>query len=218
MRAAIYYAPAADDPLWLAGCQWLGRDPESTKDCAQPDVAGLHDATCSPRRYGFHATLKPPITLAHGLDRFIDDLRAVVSHVRPFAAPTLAVARIDGFVALVEATPSARLRAIADRCVIEMDHHRVPETPDQIARRSVGLDPTATTYLTRFGYPYVLDKWRFHMTLTERLPACDPIEAAARRHFTACCAMERSIDGLAVYVEQEPGAAFDVVARVAFGG
>ena len=70
-RVAVYYAPEADDPLWRAGCEWLGRDPERGTALAQPVVAGLHENTEDPRRYGFHATLKAPMVPRHGFESFL---------------------------------------------------------------------------------------------------------------------------------------------------
>jgi hypothetical protein len=217
MRAAVYYAPAADDPLWRAGTAWLGRDPEARLDIVQPDIEGLAAATASPRRYGFHATLKPPMALAHGLDRLIDDVRALVHYMVPFEAPRFTVARLDGFLALVEATPSAPLRALADACVVGLDHHRVGESADLVAKRAVGLDAVGEVYLRRFGYPYVLERWRFHMTLSERLSMPHPIEAAALQYFGVACAMPRMIDSVAIYSESAQGATFELVTRIPLG-
>ena len=44
---------------------WLGRDPESGRDLPQPGIDGIAAQVTEPRRYGFHATLKPPMLLTH---------------------------------------------------------------------------------------------------------------------------------------------------------
>jgi hypothetical protein len=72
-RYAIYWAPDPADPLHAAGATWLGRDPETGAACPQPDFSGLAALTADPRRYGFHATLKPPLRLRAG--RTYEDLR-----------------------------------------------------------------------------------------------------------------------------------------------
>ena len=78
-RFGIYWAPAADHPLWRAGCDWLGRDPESgAAHAVRPHRA-------APRRYGFHATLKPPFALRDGrTEADLDD--ALAAAVRRFQA------------------------------------------------------------------------------------------------------------------------------------
>ncbi|MDD2876553.1 MAG: DUF1045 domain-containing protein [Acidiphilium sp.] len=217
MRVAIYYAPEDDDPLWGAGIAWLGRDPARDASVAQPDHPGIADATASPRRYGFHATLKPPMEPAQGLGPLLDDVRELAAGLSPFAAPAFTVGRIDGFLAIVEATPSAALHALADTCVSVLDHHRVAEPAAVQARRAEGLDPTGKVYLERFGYPYVMDRWRFHMTLSERLKVPHELEDAARRHFAPACASARVIGGIALFIEPEPGAPFHLAKRFYFG-
>ena len=40
-------------------------------------------------------------------------------------------------------------------------------------RRAAGLSPEQDTNLVEWGYPYVLDQFRFHITLTGKLPKGD---------------------------------------------
>ena len=85
MRVAVYYAPEPSDPLWTAACAWLGWDAERGAPVPQPDLLEIADLTASPRLYGFHATLKPPMRLATDYGSFIDDvarLAATLSMVR----------------------------------------------------------------------------------------------------------------------------------------
>src|SRR5688572_2758569 len=70
-RYAIYYVPAADSALHRFGAELLGYDAFSGEDLpfpvgilqAAPDWG---DLTNDPRKYGFHATLKAPMSLASG--------------------------------------------------------------------------------------------------------------------------------------------------------
>ena len=218
MRAAIYYAPALSDPLWAAGTAWLGRDPESGARLVQPDVAGIAAATAATRRYGFHATIKPPMRLACGVEALIDDLRGVLAGVAPFAMPALRISRIDGFIALTEVERSEALQALADLCVTGLERHRVAESAEEMVRRAARLDEHGRALLARYGYGYVLDRWQFHMTLSERLDDGAALEAAARDYFAAALAVPRRVEALAVYVEDVPGAAFRLVARVGLRG
>jgi len=136
-RYALYFAPAAHHPLWTAGCRWLGRDPES----GASDGGGPHRA--DPRRYGFHATLKPPFALREGLSRA--QLLAALSHFvderAPFAMPALHVATLGDFLALrpIETgatAPGQPLRDLADDCVRLFDEFRRPASARLLARTS----------------------------------------------------------------------------------
>ena len=85
-RYAIYGAPERATPLWHFGNRVLGRDAETGENIAQIVPPGFsaeewHGFTASPRRYGFHATLKAPFALAPG--RSEDELHEAV---RAFAA------------------------------------------------------------------------------------------------------------------------------------
>ena len=70
-------------------------------------VRRIAEITATPRRYGFHGTLKPPFRLRQGvtfadLDRSAATLAGTVA---PFEAPRLTLARIGAFIALVPAAP-----------------------------------------------------------------------------------------------------------------
>ena len=225
VRYALYFAPAAQHPLWSAGCGWLGRDPESgtTFD------GGPHRR--DPRRYGFHATLKPPFALREGASR--SQLLAALSHYAderaPFAMPALAVATLGDFVALrpVDRDITVRshlLRALADDCVRLFDEFRRPPASDEISRRAAaGLDEPQRAKLERWGYPHVFEQWRLHMTLTDSLPRDAEGErlragllADARRHFDGALAEPLRCDGVALFVEDAPGADFRLLRRFDF--
>ena len=224
-RYALYFAPAAHHPLWTAGCRWLGRDPESG---AQGE-GGPHRG--DPRRYGFHATLKAPFALRERTSR--SQLLAALAHVvaerRPFAMPALAVATLGGFVALRPADPAATapdqpLRQLADDCVRLFDEFRRPASADETARRlAAGLDEPQRDNVVRWGYAHVFDQWRFHMTLTDALPRDaqgerlrDELLAAARRDFADALAQPLRCDGVALFVEDAPGADLRLLRRFDF--
>ena len=70
-RYAIYYAPAPGSDLDRFGAQLLGYDAFSGVDLPFPDgilqtTPDWRDLTKEPRKYGFHATLKAPLSLAPG--------------------------------------------------------------------------------------------------------------------------------------------------------
>jgi putative phosphonate metabolism protein len=221
MRVAVYYAPERDDPLWAAGCSWLGRDPETGVSLAQPDLPDVAMMTSDARRYGFHATLKPPMALATDWDSFIAAARALAGRIAPFPLPSLAVADLSGFLAVRETEHCPALHALADACVEELDEHRAPPSPDELARRRRhGLSPERDAMLVRWGYPDVFETWRFHMTLTRRLL---PQEAAiyrpaAEAYFADPCTKPRVVTSLAIYLEPDEGADFTLAERLTLRG
>ena len=221
-RHAIYWAPAADHPLWRTGCDWLGRDAE----------AGRLGANAShreqPRRYGFHATLKPPFALRLDVDEtaLLESLDGLASDWAPFEMPALAVATLVDFVALrprdARAVDAAHpLRRLADDCVRRFDPLRKAPSAAEIARRlGAGLSAEQRANVDRWGYPHVFDAWRFHMSLTDSLPddaaLRETLLADARAHFSAALAVPLACDGIALFVEDEPGADLRLARRFPF--
>ncbi|SLN48349.1 hypothetical protein PSA7680_02485 [Pseudoruegeria aquimaris] len=184
-RYAIYYTPETG-PLASFGATWLGWDSAAGRRVAHPPAMGLplpvEKLTERPRKYGFHGTLKPPFRMADGQDE--DSLIAALETFAQSAAPVwidaLELARIGGFVALVPKGEKAGLSDLAARVVTEFDGFRAPPTPEELARRrSAGLTPAQDVLLARWGYPYVMDEFRFHLTLTSPMPK-DVAEAVRR--------------------------------------
>ena len=128
-RCAVYWVPCRGHPLWRAGCEWLGRDPEMPRIPVR--LAAPHELTREPRRYGFHATLKAPMRLRDGarIDTFTMALTALAATLEPFAMPTLEVRWLDNFLALRPAQDVAAdhaLRRLADTCVRSLEPWRDP--------------------------------------------------------------------------------------------
>jgi putative phosphonate metabolism protein len=177
IRYAIYYVPPVDAG-WAQLCtNWLGWDVNSGRTVAQADVADLplpiSEITQAPRRYGLHATLKPPFRLAS--DQTEAALKtacaALASDQETVQLQSLAVSRLGRFLALCPSGPTEALNTLAARCVSELDLFRAPATPDELdRRRGSGLSVRQDHNLTRWGYPHVMDLFQFHITLTGRLP------------------------------------------------
>ena len=219
-RAALYWAPEPADPLTQAGNAWLGRDAELATQVPQPPIAGLPEATAAPRLYGFHATLRPPMRLATGWEEFIQAAHAVAGSFSPFDLPPLQVTNMGGFLALREAAPSLLLHSLADACVRGTDRHRLrPDAAELERRRSGGLSQRQEEMLLRWGYPYVLEEWRFHMTLSRRLTGAEMalLLPAAQAHFATALAMPRRVEALMVFT-QVGGQPFLMGERIALRG
>jgi putative phosphonate metabolism protein len=224
-RSAIYFAPASGSALEAFGCGWLGRALDGAP-LAQPAVFGLDRArlweiTGSPRYYGFHGTLKAPFALADGrsaesLDEAIDGF---VRRRAPFDV-RLKIGSLDGFIAFVPAAASPALDALAADCVQAFVGFRVlPDDAEIARRRAAGLTPRQDRYLLRYGYPYVLDDFRFHMTLTERLqpPERDEVLAILAERAAPICAKPLRIDAIATFEQPSRDAPFILRRRFPFG-
>jgi putative phosphonate metabolism protein len=186
-RYAIYYAPDADSALSRFGAEILGYDPFTGNDVLVPgdlimQAPDWPAVIKDPRKYGFHATLKAPFSLAPEATE-ADLIAALDDFARmPRAIPEIVpvVRTISGFTAVVPDAPSAELSALAQACVEAFELFRAPMTPEDRARRKPeNLTPRQVEQLDRFGYPYVRDDFRFHMTLTGRLAIARSAEVLA---------------------------------------
>lgn len=216
-RFAIYYAPSATSPLWDRAAAWLGRD-SSNGDLFDGTIAGIErnrllNLTQSANRYGFHATLKPPMALAP--DMAADDLRAALAAfartVQPVALGPLRIASLGGFLALIPEDGNLELQDLAAHVVEHFEPFRAPLSPkDRAARAAHGLTPRQEELLDAYGYPYVFDEFRFHMTLTDRLPEAEreEIAAAAGSWFGALLTEDVVLDRLVLFHEPDAGRSF----------
>jgi putative phosphonate metabolism protein len=222
-RVALYYAPAPDDPLAAAGATWLGRDADRNVRLQQPVLPDIATLTEEPRRYGFHATLKPPMRLAAGRTwtEFIAAVRAVAASVAPFDLPTLHVADLHGFLALRETAFCAPLQTLCDRCVADLDEFRAPPSAAELERRRQSrLSPAQDAMLQRWGYPYVFETWFFHMTLTRRLNDAERafVKPVAEAFFADAFAQPRRVSDICVFTQPTSGDHFVIAERIALRG
>jgi len=220
-RYAIYYAAAPGSELDRFGANLLGYDAWSGEDLPFPDgvaerIPDWRDLTQDPRKYGFHATLKAPLTLAE--DKTEAELVTACAAFadRPRTIPILkpVVDAISGFIAVIPAERSAELERLAVDCVSAFDPFRAPLTPEDRARRSPSrLTPRQCDYLDRWGYPYVMQEFRFHMTLTGRLDDTrrEPILAMLRHRFAAIGIERLAIDAIALFRQDNTTSRFRVL-------
>lgn len=221
MRYAIYFAADADAPLMQLGNTWLGRDPFTGSRLQQPPIPGLdaarfEDLTTSPRRYGFHGTLKAPFSLAKDTteDALIAACTGFAKTVSPFDLKGLSVNQLGRFLALTPAQTEPDLEAFASLCVRQFEPFRAPLSAEDLdRRRQANLTPKQDAYVETWGYPYVFDEFRFHMTLSNKLESDEEASLLARTaetHFEAVTATTLTCRHFGLYVEPERGAAFEV--------
>jgi putative phosphonate metabolism protein len=227
-RFAIYFVPPAGAALYRFGAAVLGYDCYTGETIERLRDSGLTRAewatlTAEPRRYGFHATLKAPFRLRPELDP--EDLLAGVRALAAAmpTAPTLepVVGLIGGFVAIVPATQSAALDQLAADCVTAFERFRLPLTAEEREKRmAAGLSPHQADHLDRFGYPYVFEEFRFHMSLTGRIgpDRRAAIHALLQSQFAKACGQGAiRLNRLALVRQDHPDASFRVIGHSAVG-
>jgi putative phosphonate metabolism protein len=224
-RYALYYAPARASAWWSAGCAWLGRDPESGDELTPPQPAALTapltDLTATPRRYGWHATLIPPFRLAAGVTppHLAEAAQAWAADQVGFMLP-VSPAALGHFVALRPAHEpgAARTRELAARALKTLAGLRAPPSDDELERRlRARLSERQRALTQEWAYPFVLDEFRFHMTLSDPVAEADQTVLIAWWREATSRLGPLAIDGAAIFVEPAPGEDFRLWRRLPFG-
>ncbi len=220
-RFAIYYVPQQSE-LAEFGARWLGWDILHGEVTPPFDITGLAEITTPPRKYGFHATLKPPFRLAAGYTQ--EDLAQAVADLAQ-ATPAghtdgLRLSVIGRFLALTPEGPTQSIDHVAASCVQALDPFRAaPSAAELTRRRQAGLSPRQEALLVAWGYPYVLDEFRFHLTLSGRLQSSD-IETWRAEVENALPPLPEpfNLDRLALAGEREIDGHFEVIQTYALSG
>ena len=223
-RYALYFAPDPASDLWRFGSACLGYDACTGAACTALPVQGFAPDVWSalteePRRYGFHATLKAPFHLAVDASeaQVIAALEAFAASHGAFTLPRLRIALLSRFVALVPAAPSAALQDLAARAVEALEPLRAPLSAADVERRlRAPLSETQKAHVQRWGYPYVFEEFRFHMTLTGALDA--PLQASVLAELSALYRANVSeeqlrIDSVALFCQERRDAPFKIIRR-----
>ena len=192
-RYAIYFMP--DGAFAEFGAHWLGWDPHTRTETKGLAIEGLprprEILTKSPQKYGLHATLKAPFRLAEGETEagLISAFNGFCKTHKTACAGQLRFSNMGGFLSLRPSSPLKALNQLAADCVTAFDRFRSPATPQELARRrKANLSAAQDDLLRTWGYPYVMDEFRFHITLTGRV---DGSEAAQ-----ITCALEPVVNPL----------------------
>jgi len=225
-RYAIYYAPEADAPLWRLASHWLGRDAATGADLKQPVFPVLADLdfaslTADPRHYGFHATLKAPFTLAE--DRIEAELIVAAEHFAAersaFTAP-ISPRALGSFLAFQIDGPCQGMAALEADCVRSFEPFRADLSEQDLERRRrAPLTPMQDAQLVAWGYPYVFDDFRFHMTLTGAIAdegVRGRVLAAALEYF-ADIPPENRFGSISLFRQPDRASPFTILGNFAFG-
>ena len=221
-RYAVYYAPRAGEFATCAN-SWLGWQAETGRTLPQPVVPGIADPaaiTTEPRRYGFHGTLRAPFRLAEGVTA--TNVAAAVAELAKTLAPVtcagLTMENLHGFVALTPIASTSALQNLGAAVVEATNTLRAPLTDAEIARRRPeALSPRQRALLDHWGYPFVMEEFRFHLTLTDKLADPAPVMAALERHFAPALPRPFRIEDLCLFGESADGR-FHLLHRYALTG
>jgi putative phosphonate metabolism protein len=222
-RFALYFTPPPGSALARFGAGMLGYDCDAGAPVARRKLDGINAAaaaaaTAEPARYGFHGTLMAPFALAAGrsTDELGDALAAFARGRASVPLGRLKVAGIGAFTALVPAGPEDAVRALAGDCVTAFNSFRAPLTAHDRERRvAARLSPRQIELLDRWGYPYVFSEFRFHMTLTGRLPADERArwQRALAAAFAPLAPTPVEIDAISLVRQEDRAVPFRVIAR-----
>jgi Protein of unknown function (DUF1045) len=227
-RYALYLAPPAESELWRFGCDVIGRDAQTGASRDGFALEGYtpgawRSMTSDPRRYGFHATLKAPFRLRLDIDHagLIDSIAEFARKFEPFEAGELSVGALamgDGraFVALRPHGGLKDLRSFEGSVVRTFD--RLRAFRDAERREPARLTPRQAYYLDAWGYPYVLDEFRPHFTLTNAIAEADRVARLLQQEFRLRVASPAlRVDALTLFTESEPGGEFRITRRFPLG-
>jgi putative phosphonate metabolism protein len=226
-RYAVYFAPGRDSALAVFGRRWLGRCVETGEEVSRPVVPGVAEATLNqltagPRHYGFHATLVAPFVLADDVtpDQLMDQTAALARHQAPCALQSLSVKLLGSFIALIPSDQIGVAR-LAEACLRRLHPMRAQPTLAELERRrATGLTPNQERLLANWGYPYVLDEYRFHMTLTDSIRDTKS-RSTLLRHLSEAAAHLRREPVLVADIclfKQQDGGQFRLVRRFPLDG
>lgn len=223
-RYAVYYAPRPGAFAARAG-EWLGWDAETGRSLPQPELPGIPFPavlTAEARRYGFHGTIRAPFRLAETLtrDEAAATVAALAARLGPVSCDRLRLENLHGFLALTPDGCEAALLELGAAVVEATNALRAPLTQDEIARRRPeSLSPRQRELLGRWGYPFVMEEFRFHLTLTDRLPEGEvaPVQAALAAHFADALPQPFAIEDLCLFGEDAAGR-FHLLHRYALTG
>ncbi|MBB1490234.1 MULTISPECIES: DUF1045 domain-containing protein [unclassified Paracoccus (in: a-proteobacteria)] len=224
-RFAVYYAPRPGD-LAARTAAWLGWNPETRREVTQPDLPALlcppAELTRDPRKYGFHGTIRAPFRLAEGISPAdaTAAVEALAARLSPVTCDGLQIEDLHGFLALIPQGCDDALQALAAAVVEGTDHLRAPLTDTEIARRKPDrLSPRQRELLHRWGYPFVMEEFQFHLTLTDSLPEAEraPVMAALQEHLSPVLPRPFAIEDLCLFGEDRDGR-FHLLHRAALSG
>ena len=179
-RVAIYFLPKKNSSLENFGKNLLGRDINKKKKISLTRrqkyfisrgftfFDELKDYCEQPAKYGFHATLKAPFRLKRNVKtkNFYDVISHIAAQHSRFKIKGLKIVYSKKFTFITSRKPNKLLRNLENDLVKHLDTFRAELNKTEIKKRIPdSLTFKQNKYLKEWGYPFVFDQFKFHMTL-----------------------------------------------------
>jgi len=225
-RIALYFSPLESSALNQFGEAVLGRTHKEARKINSrssfPSQSKWRRLTEKPAHYGFHATLKAPFEIAENkiLDNLLYEVDAFASTQTPHLLNTLGPSELSNFMALTVQEQSKELTDFSFRCVTKFEDYRKPLSESDIARRKQQtLSARQLELLNQFGYPYIADEFKFHMTLSGKLENDDhDFHAWASSLYSDMVKEVPVLDQLCLFKQKDRTSAFVELERFTLGG
>ncbi|MEN8891863.1 DUF1045 domain-containing protein [Planktotalea arctica] len=209
-RYAIYHT--FEGPLATHGAAWLGWDIAVGQTVQHPEIKGIDLAklTERPRKYGLHATFKAPFHLADGIREgdLSHAFKGLCAAHAPITLAALTLSQIGRFFALTCDGDDSALKSLAAQTVQSLDPFRAPLSDDVLQRRrSQRLSERQKANLAQWGYPHVMEDFKFHVTLTGNIKdqLHTPVKAMLHSHFAQTLPIPYTLDTLTLAGQDNDG-------------
>ncbi len=179
-RVAIYFLPKKNSSLENFGKNLLGRDINKKKKISLTRrqkyfinrgftyFDELKNYCEQPAKYGFHATLKAPFRLKRNVKtkNFYDVISHIATQHSRFKIKGLKIVYSKKFTFITSRKPNKLLINLENDLVKHLDTFRAELNKTEIKKRIPdSLTFKQNKYLKEWGYPFVFDQFKFHMTL-----------------------------------------------------
>ena len=183
-RYAIYYAPPKESSLEEFGRYWFGWDPLNAKlinnkqrinylnGFGIKNLKNIDKNVLIAKKYGFHGTLIPPFKLNknYSTNLLFKKTEDIAKKFKKFKFYKFKLKKMNNFYAFVQNKKNNNINKLSNRLVRELFKFRSPLTKKEIDRRNPSkLSKLQLNILYKWGYPYLMSEFNFHMTLASEV-------------------------------------------------
>jgi alpha-D-ribose 1-methylphosphonate 5-triphosphate synthase subunit PhnG len=208
-RYAVYYVPDQDSDLYRLGSSLLGyslREGKELPMAALPGAGAPGEYSKKASVYGFHSTVIAPFRTQRGKEGIASAIALALSKHAPFRLAPLRLRLLNGFPALCAEGPMDGFQALEKSLLEALYPLFLPPDPESLGRRGE-LNPKQLGYFWKWGYPFVLDEHRFHMTLGDP-NSSDGYIGALKNYFPASSTDALVFGKVTLCAQESPGSRF----------